>query len=72
MRNELKDWIREASGIPGLSDDAILIQETHAGGTRISIIQSACCHPTLEIQATPASISRETIFEKRHLLIHRH
>jgi hypothetical protein len=70
--NNLKDWIREASGLPGLADDAILIQKTLSGGTRISLIHSGCCHPTLEIPMTPAEISRDKIFENRQLLIHHH
>ena len=72
MAEGIKDWIRNETGKPGLSDDAILISRLPGGGTRIVLLDGACCRPSLEISKAPQDISAEDIRSRRAHLLHQH
>jgi hypothetical protein len=72
MVNELKVWIREETGKPKLSDDAILVRRLPGGGIRIQLLDAVCCRPVLDIPKPLAEISREDIREGRKKLLHAH
>jgi hypothetical protein len=72
MENGIKDWIREETGKPGLSDASILISKTPAGTIRIVLLDGICCRPSIEFSKPLQEISREDIQQQRHKLLHHH